>query len=218
MYFTSLAILVTLEALILSNKYVLPDDLEPIITFNPSTSSNQVDQTISVAVDLTRTLVFGSYYTSVSRMNNNQQFVYYMLNSTTIRFIKSGTYFGTTSWTVFVIEFEENEVRTTNLNAAIGSSDLTINVTLSESFSNYSIVKMNSNSYNSLALINDANDNFQYSLFTQTFISNTSLQLQRVTANIAGNAYFQVIEFIPREKRLISRGLNRGFMRKHIMT
>lgn len=69
----------------------------------------------------------------------------------------------------------------------------------------------------SLGQINVVEDTFNDYAFTTKIISNTSLQFQRFSTGFSGNLYYQLVEFIPREKRQINKGFNRGIMRPRIL-
>ena len=180
-------------------------------------NTTQADLTIT-SVNLSRTMVIGSYSTTEGKVTAAKQPSYYLLDSTTIRFTRFVTTGSNQDWVLFVIQFDENEVRVSNLSSIVNVADTVINVSISEIFTHYSLLKINSNTTNSFGMINDTEDDFSLYSFTSQITSITSLQFQRASVGAAGNLYYQLIEFIPREKRPIIRGIGRGILRQHVMT
>ena len=170
-------------------------------------SSYQTNDVTISAIDTSRTFICGSFNTTETILANNEIFNFYLLNSTTIRFIRSSTATSNQQWTVFIVQFDLNQANVFNLNVAIGAAQTAVTTIINEINlqSSFSSIKSNY----SFATTGDSTDAIKFSCCTTTLLSSTEMQIYRTSSNLSGNIYCQIVEFINPIRRWHLRGISR---------
>jgi len=179
-----------------------------------TTNSTVTDVAISL-VDPETTVLFASFFTATRTLTANYWPIYRLLNSTTVRFTVVATGGAQMLYTLQVVEFDPGEARVQRFLQSVSSTDLTINIALSE-LNPACSVSMLKGMYDTHGVISYLSDLNNRVAFETNIISSSQTYVQRANSGSSGYVSVEVWEKPAMLHGWHLRGCDRGIgLRMH---
>lgn len=185
-------------------------------TIQQTVTSNTTTTDVAISsVDPETTVLFASFYTATGTLLAYYWPVYRLLNSTTVRFQIQATGWAQMLYTLQVVEFDPGEARVQRFLQSISSSDLEINIALSElnPACSVSMIKGMYDTHGVMSYLSELNNRVA---FETNIISSSQTYIQRASSGSSGLVSVEVWEKPAMLHGWHLRGCDRGIgLRMH---